>query len=82
MFLAAGVGAFDSGLFHVFTHAFFKAVLFLGAGAVIHALGGEQDVRKMGGLVKKLPPHVRRDVRLPGTRSRACRWVPDSGPRT
>lgn len=55
MFLAAGVGAFDSGLFHVFTHAFFKAVLFLGAGAVIHALGGEQDVRKMGGLVKKLP---------------------------
>jgi NADH-quinone oxidoreductase subunit L len=55
MFLAAGVGAFDSALFHVFTHAFFKAVLFLGAGSVIHALGGEQDMRKMGGLVKKLP---------------------------
>ena len=55
MFLAAGVGAFDAGLFHVFTHAFFKAVLFLGAGSVIHALGGEQDVRKMGGLWKKLP---------------------------
>ncbi len=55
MFLAVGVGAFDSGLFHVFTHAFFKAVLFLGAGSVIHALGGEQDLRKMGGLAKKLP---------------------------
>jgi NADH-quinone oxidoreductase subunit L len=55
MFLAVGVGAFDSGLFHVFTHAFFKAVLFLGAGSVIHALGGEQDMRKMGGLAKKLP---------------------------
>ena len=55
MFLAAGVGAFDAGLFHVFTHAFFKAVLFLGAGSVIHALGGEQDMRKMGGLMKKLP---------------------------
>jgi NADH-quinone oxidoreductase subunit L len=55
MFLAAGVGAFDVGLFHVFTHAFFKAVLFLGAGSVIHALSGEQDVRRMGGLWKKLP---------------------------
>jgi len=55
MFLAAGVGAFDAGLFHVFTHAFFKAVLFLGAGSVIHALGGEQDMRRMGGLASKLP---------------------------
>ena len=55
MFLAAGVGAFDAGIFHVFTHAFFKAVLFLGAGSVIHALGGEQDVRRMGGLARKLP---------------------------
>lgn len=55
MFLAVGVGAFDVGLFHVFTHAFFKAVLFLGAGSVIHALSGEQDVRRMGGLWKKLP---------------------------
>jgi len=55
MFMAAGVGAFDAGLFHVFTHAFFKAVLFLGAGSVIHALGGEQDMRKMGGLARKLP---------------------------
>ena len=55
MFLAAGVGSFDVGLFHVFTHAFFKAVLFLGAGSVIHALAGEQDMRKMGGLARKLP---------------------------
>jgi len=55
MFLAAGVGAFDAGVFHVFTHAFFKGVLFLGAGSVIHALSGEQDVRRMGGLWKKLP---------------------------
>lgn len=55
MFLAAGVGSFDAGLFHVFTHAFFKAVLFLGAGSVIHALSGEQDMRRMGGLVRRLP---------------------------
>ena len=50
MFMACGVGAFDVGLFHVFTHAFFKATLFLGAGAVIHVLHHEQDLRKMGGL--------------------------------
>ena len=55
MFMAAGVCAFDASIFHVFTHAFFKAALFLGAGAVIHALAGEQDMRKMGGLVKKTP---------------------------
>jgi len=55
MFLACGVGAFAAGVFHVFTHAFFKALLFLGAGSVIHALGGEQDMRKMGGLRAKLP---------------------------
>ena len=55
MFLACGVGAYVAGMFHVVTHAFFKACLFLGSGAVIHALGGEQDVRKMGGLSKKLP---------------------------
>jgi NADH-quinone oxidoreductase subunit L len=55
MFLACGVGAYVAGMFHVLTHAFFKACLFLGSGAVIHALGGEQDVRKMGGLAKKLP---------------------------
>ena len=50
MFAAVGVGAYWAGIFHVFTHAFFKALLFMGAGSVIHALGGEQDVRKMGGL--------------------------------
>src|SRR5450432_1056250 len=50
MFLALGVGAFSAGVFHVFTHAFFKALLFLGAGSVIHAMSGEQDMRNMGGL--------------------------------
>ena len=55
MFMAAGVSAFDVSIFHVFTHAFFKATLFLGAGAVMHALSGEQDMRKMGGLLKKTP---------------------------
>ena len=55
MFLAAGAGAFGAGIFHVFTHAFFKACLFLGAGSVIHACSGEQDMRKMGGLAKKIP---------------------------
>src|SRR6266568_5554568 len=53
MFLACGVGAFAAGIFHLMTHAFFKALLFLGAGSVIHALSGEQDMRKMGGLWKK-----------------------------
>jgi NADH-quinone oxidoreductase subunit L len=52
MFMAAGVGAFDVAIFHVFTHAFFKATLFLGSGAVIHGLHHEQDMRKMGGLAK------------------------------
>ena len=55
MFAALGVGAFSVGVFHVVTHAFFKALLFLGAGSVIHAMGGEQDIRKMGGLKKSLP---------------------------
>ena len=55
MFLAMGVGAFSAGIFHLYTHAFFKALLFLGSGAVIHALHGEQDLRKMGGLRKELP---------------------------
>jgi len=50
MFLALGVGAYSTGVFHVMTHAFFKALLFLAAGSVIHAMGGEQDIRKMGGL--------------------------------
>jgi NADH-quinone oxidoreductase subunit L len=55
MFVAEGVGAYGAGIFHLFTHAFFKALLFLGAGAVIHALHHEQDMRRMGGLRKVLP---------------------------
>jgi NADH-quinone oxidoreductase subunit L len=55
MFVAEGVGAYGTGIFHLFTHAFFKALLFLGAGAVIHALHHEQDMRRMGGLRKVLP---------------------------
>ncbi len=54
MFLGLGVGAYSSAVFHVTTHAFFKALLFLGAGSVIHAMGGEQDIRKMGGLSSKI----------------------------
>ena len=55
MFVACGVGAYQAGIFHLFTHAFFKALLFLGAGSVIHAMHHEQDMRKMGGLRSKLP---------------------------
>ena len=55
MFLACGVGAFTAGIFHLATHAFFKALLFLGSGSVIHAMSGEQDMRSMGGLRSKLP---------------------------
>jgi NADH-quinone oxidoreductase subunit L len=55
MFLAAGVGAFGAAVFHLMTHAFFKALMFLGSGSVIHAMDGEQDIRKMGGLKKYLP---------------------------
>jgi len=55
MFLALGVGAFAAGIFHLMTHAFFKALLFLGAGSVIHSLSGEQDIRKMGGLWNAIP---------------------------
>src|SRR3954452_974712 len=55
MFMACGVGAFSAGVFHLMTHAFFKGLLFLAAGSVIHAVGGEQDMRRMGGLRTKLP---------------------------
>jgi NADH-quinone oxidoreductase subunit L len=55
MFMALGVGAFAAGIFHLMTHAFFKALLFLGAGSVIHAMSGEQDLRKMGGLWRNIP---------------------------
>jgi NADH-quinone oxidoreductase subunit L len=54
MFAAVGVGAYAAGIFHLVTHAFFKALLFLGAGSVIHGLGGEQDLRKMGGLSSRM----------------------------
>jgi NADH-quinone oxidoreductase subunit L len=65
MFIAVGSGAYWAGIFHVLTHAFFKALLFLSSGSVIHAVDGEQDVRKMGGLAKKMPlTHV---VSLIGT---------------
>ncbi len=55
MFMACGVAAYSAGIFHLMTHAFFKGLLFLGAGSVIHAVGGEQDMRKMGGLRKYIP---------------------------
>ena len=64
MFLGVGCGAFSAGIFHLMTHAFFKALLFLGSGSVIHALSGEQDMRQMGGLRKKIPMDLRHhDVR-------------------
>ena len=53
--MACGVAAFSAGIFHLMTHAFFKGLLFLAAGSVIHAVGGEQDMRKMGGLRTKIP---------------------------
>ena len=55
MFFAVGVGAYGAAMFHLFTHAFFKALLFLGAGSVIHAVSDEQDIRKMGGLYNYIP---------------------------
>ncbi|HYM09421.1 MAG TPA: NADH-quinone oxidoreductase subunit L, partial [Bryobacterales bacterium] len=55
MFLGEGTGGFGSGIFHLMTHAFFKGLLFLGAGSVIHAMSGEQDMRRMGGIAKKIP---------------------------
>ena len=62
MFVAAGVGAYGAAMFHLFTHAFFKALLFLGAGAVIHAMHHEQDMRKMGGLRKAHSLHLGDDA--------------------
>jgi NADH-quinone oxidoreductase subunit L len=59
MFLACGVGAFTAGVFHLMTHAFFKACLFLGSGSVIHSLSGEQDMRKMGALWNRIPKTAR-----------------------
>ncbi len=69
MFFACGVSAYSAGIFHLMTHAFFKALLFLGAGSVIHAMSDEQDMRRMGGTVADDPGHLRADVgRLPRTR--------------
>jgi NADH-quinone oxidoreductase subunit L len=78
MFLAAGLGAYGAAIFHVVTHAFFKACLFLGSGAVIHALHGEQDMRKMGGLKKELPAvfwHLRASPRWPRRRRAPLRLL-------
>ena len=68
MFVALGVGAYPVAIFHLFTHAFFKALLFLGSGSVIHAVADEQDMRKMGGLRKRHPGHL-----LDDGRSARCR---------
>ena len=70
MFMAAGIGAYGYAMFHLMTHAFFKALLFLSAGVIIHHLAGEQDIRKMGGLRKVMPLHARR---LPRRGARARR---------
>ena len=67
MFVAVGVGAYQVSIFHLITHAFFKALLFLSAGSVIHAMSDEQDMRKMGGIWRLIPVDVLRDVgRQPG----------------
>ena len=81
MFLALGVGAFSAGIFHLMTHAFFKALLFLGAGSVIHALSGEQDLRKMGGLWNTVPA-TSRPFLIATWPSPACRLSPASSART
>ncbi len=72
MFVAVGVGAYGVAVFHLYTHAFFKACLFLGAGSVIHALSGEQDIRKMGALSRKIPITFVRSP-SPPPRSPDCR---------
>ena len=82
MFLGVGVGAFASGIFHLMTHAFFKALLFLGAGSVIHGMCGEQDIRKMGGLREQDADHVLDLRRRHAARSPACRSSPASSART
>jgi NADH-quinone oxidoreductase subunit L len=81
MFAALGMGAYSAAMFHVTTHAFFKALLFLGAGSVIHALGGEQDIRKMGGLkgTSRSPTSPSSSARSP---SRAFRCSAASSART
>ena len=82
MFLALGVGAFAAGVFHVFTHAFFKALLFLGSGSVIHAMSGEQDMRNMGDLRAPHPHHPSGRCSSPRWRSPASSPSPDSSRKT
>jgi NADH-quinone oxidoreductase subunit L len=77
MFVALGAGAYSAGVFHLFTHAFFKALLFLGAGAVIHAMHHEQDMRNMGGLRKKIP--ITYAMMLIGTLALTGVGIPGSG---
>ena len=82
MFAALGVGAWTAAIFHLMTHGFFKGLLFLGSGSVIHAVHEEQDMRKMGGLSSEDPDHLRDDAhRLAGDRRASRRW-PASSPRT
>ncbi len=82
MFMALGAGAWVAGIFHLFAHGFFKGLLFLGAGSVIHSMGGEQDMRKMGGLRKTHPDHLLDDARRRPGHRRASSRSPASGPRT
>ncbi len=82
MFLGLRRGRFRAGIFHLMTHAFFKGLLFLAAGSVIHAMGGEQDMRKMGGLRTKIPDHVLDACSWPRWPSRARRASPDFSART
>ena len=76
MFLGVGVGRFSAGIFHLMTHAFFKALLFLGAGSVIHALSGEQDHAPHGRPAKKIADHLLRRCSAPASRSPAFRLPP------
>ena len=82
MFLACGVGAYAAGIFHLVTHAFFKALLFLAAGSVIHALCGEQDMRRMGGLRTRHSGYVLDHDCGRSSPLRAFRRLPDSSRRT
>ena len=82
MFMALGVGAWAVAIFHLVTHAFFKALLFLGSGSVIHALSGEQDMRKMGGLRKRIPYTYWTLMAGALAPSPASSPSPASGPRT
>jgi hypothetical protein len=81
MFVALGLGAYGAGIFHLFTHAFFKALLFLGAGSVIHAMSDEQDMRNMGGLAPH-PGHLGDDADRHAGADRLPASPPATSPRT